>query len=137
MFFDSTRASPTRFFLWEQAGGWSSGKTVHTHLFPHKAATFNDLIYLGRSFIKSFLISSYLAELANSSLGPCTKHRSYKHPESATITTHSSTASAFKINENQNNVACFQNYKDEKWIRPAKACALAPVNSWNHGFLCH
>lgn len=119
LLFAGSRASPTRFFMWEQPGGWGWEKIGHTHLSPFEAATFNYLVYLGSSFIKSILISSYLVELTNSSLGPYTERRSYKHLESATFTTHSSTASAFKMNENQNNVAWFQDFRNERRKRPA------------------
>lgn len=134
--FAGSRASPTRFFLWEQPGGWRWGKIGHTYLFPYEAATFNYLMYLGSSFIKSILISSYLVELASSSLGPCTEYRSYKHLELATLTTHSSTASAFKMNENQSNVAWFQDFRNEGWKRPV-GLVLKPYIFVEHGFLCH
>lgn len=88
------------------------------------------LSFIWEAVLERILIS-YLAELANSSLVACTAHMSYKHPESTTLTIHSSTTSAFKMNENQNSVAWFQDYKNEGWKRPARACVLAPMYLWN------
>lgn len=100
----------------------------HTHLFSHETATCNFLIYVGSSFIKSILISFYLAELANSSLGPCTGHRSYKHPESTTLITHSLSFQNKWKSKQHCMVPGLQKWEMKKTCR---ACALAPVYLWN------
>lgn len=123
-------ASPTGFFMGEQACRCSWVRTGHTDLFPHEAAIFNYLIYLQNNFIMSFWISSYMVELANSSPGPCIKQRSYKHSESTVLITYSATASTFKMNENQRNNVWFQDYKNKRWERLVRACAPAPVWPW-------